>query len=84
MKTYKQRLVIQKAFQHEYMMLNRYQTDLDYYFGYGNRCENHLYFHSFVEHISETIKLWKKLPFKPSWLRATQLIEYKTKGINIE
>lgn len=66
---------------HNYMMLSRYQMDVEYYFGYGNRSEKHLFFGDFKTHIREMIELWKKLPVKPEWLRATQLIEYKRKGL---
>lgn len=51
--------------------------DVEYYLGYGNRNERHLYYGNVKEHITEMIKLWKKLPLKPEWLRATELIEYK-------
>jgi hypothetical protein len=63
-----------------YMLLSRYQSDIEYYFGYGNRCEKHLYHGNFQEHIRQTIELWKTLPAKPEWLRAKKLIEYKRRG----
>ena len=66
-----------KNWKHEYMMLGRYQSDMEYYLGYGNRNEKQLYFGNFKEHVEEMIKLWKKLPVKPEWLRAKQLIQYK-------
>ena len=65
---------------HDYMMLSRYQSDIEYYLGYGNKKEKHLYFGNFKKHIQEMILLWKKLPKKPTWLRAKKLIEYKNKG----
>jgi len=61
------------------MLLSRYQMDLDYYFGCGNMNPRHLYFGNIETHMRETINLWKQLPIKPEWLRATELIEYKTK-----
>ena len=66
-----------KQRKHDYMMLARYQMDLDYYLGCGNRCEKHLYFGNIVVHFREVVKLWKSLPTKPQWLRATRIIQYK-------
>lgn len=60
-----------------YMFLGRLQMDIEYFLNYGNRNEKHLYYQNAKEHIKETIALWKKLPVKPEWLRASQLIEYK-------
>jgi hypothetical protein len=74
----KKRTDITPQQKHNYMMLSRYQTDLDYYFGYGNKNEKHLYFLDIQEHINEMLSLWKNLPYKPVWLRATELIKYKT------
>lgn len=60
-----------------YMLLGRLQMDIEYFLGYGGRSEKHLYYGTAKEHIKETIKLWKSLPIKPEWLRASKLIEYK-------
>jgi len=65
-----------------YMLLGRYQMDIEYFLNYGNRSEKHLYFDTKEEHIKETIILWKSLSPKPEWLRATKLIEYKNKMLN--
>ena len=62
---------------HEYMMLSRYQSDMEYYLGHGNRCEKHLYFGNFKEHIEEMFKLWEELPVKPEWLTFEKLNQYK-------
>ena len=62
---------------HSYMLLSRYQMDIEYYLGYGLRNDKVLYFGDFKTHIREMINLWKKLPVKPTWLRASKLIEYK-------
>ncbi|AGO47663.1 hypothetical protein Phi4:1_gp126 [Cellulophaga phage phi4:1] len=66
---------------YNYMLLGRLQMDLDYYLGFGGRNEKHLFYSSIEEHIRETINLWKLLPVKPEWLRATKLIEYKNKAL---
>lgn len=55
--------------------------DLEYFWGYGGKCENRLYWGDYAKHIKETIKLWKLLPIKPQWFRATELIEYKNRLI---
>lgn len=60
-----------------YMLLGRLQMDIEYFLGHGKRNEKHLYFQNAKEHIKETIELWKILPIKPEWLRASKLVEYK-------
>ena len=64
---------------YNYMLLSRYQMDLDYYLGCANGNPRHLFFGDITTHMRETIELWKRLPIKPEWLRATKLIEYKSK-----
>ena len=66
----------------KYMLLSRYEMDILYFLGYGNRYEGHLYFDTKEEHIKETINLWKSLNPKPDWLRASKLIEYKKQMLN--
>ena len=68
---------------HIYMLLARYQTDIEYFLGHGNRSERNLYFDTKEEHIEETIKLWKSLEPKPEWLTHEQLMNYKEKMLNI-
>lgn len=62
-----------------YMLLGRYQMDLKYFWGNGNQYEKHLYFGNYQKHVRECIELWKKLPIKPEWFRANELITYKNK-----
>ena len=78
MKTEKERLEIQSKHQFDYMMLGRYEMDVSYYLGHGNRYDKHLYFGDPKVHINEMIKLWKRLPYKPTRLTAVKLIEYKS------
>lgn len=66
-----------------YMMLSRYKQDLLYYWGNGNMCEKHLYWGNYKKHIREIIKLWKELPKKPIWFRATEIIKFKNKTKHI-
>lgn len=68
-----------KRTEHNYMMLSRYQSDMEYYFNFGGMSDRVLYFKDFHTHLNEMIKLWKILPEKPVWLRARQLIEYRTR-----
>lgn len=72
-------IISNEAIKFKYMMLSRYQKDLEYYFGHGGKSERVLYFGDFQRHIREMINLWKELPIKPEWLRAKQLIEYKNR-----
>jgi len=59
------------------MLLGRLQQDVEYFLGYGNRSEKHLYYGDIKTHVKEMIKLWKILPEKPEWLRAVDFIKYK-------
>jgi len=59
------------------MLLSRLQQDIEYFLGYGNRCEKHLYYGNVKEHFQEMVKLWKSLPEKPVWFRAVDFIKYK-------
>lgn len=60
-----------------YMLLGRLQSDIEYFLGYGNRCEKHLYYGEIKLHFQEMINLWKILPEKPVWFRAVDFINYK-------
>ena len=45
----------------DYMMLSRYLQDYNYYHGYGNKNEKHLYFLDYKTHLEEMVKLYQKL-----------------------
>lgn len=62
-----------------YMLLSRCESDLKYFWGYGNKSEKHLYFGSYKIHINKMIEIWRSLPKKPLWLRPIDLINYKNK-----
>ena len=65
----------------DYMMLDRYRTDCEYFLGYGNGYEGHLYFKSVEEHCDEMEKLWNSFADdeKPEWLTLKQIHEYREK-----
>lgn len=65
--------------EHSYMLLSRYQMDLDYFFGFGRQNENRLFFLNIDEHIKETRKLWDSLAVKPEWLTESQLVDYENR-----
>lgn len=67
---------------HSYMLLARYQMDIEYFLNHGNRSERNLFFDTKEEHIEETVKLWESLEPKPEWLTAEQLTDYKSKMLN--
>lgn len=77
MKTVKELKQLEKDNQFNYMLLSRCVSDLDYFFGNGQLYGNHLFYGEVNTHIREMINLWKRLPIKPQWLRATRLIQYK-------
>ena len=64
---------------HNYMLLSRFKQDLEYFWGFGGKSERCLYWGNYEKHIREMINLWKILPIKPEWLRASELIDYKNK-----
>ena len=67
----------------DYMMLSRYKSDCDYFLGYGNGYEGHLYFKEVNEHCNEMKKLYESFADedKPKWLTAEQIEEYRMKMI---
>ena len=67
---------------YNYMLLSRYQQDIEYFLNHGNRSERNLFFDTKEEHIEETVKLWESLEPKPEWLTAEQLTDYKSKMLN--
>ena len=65
-----------------YRLLNRLQTDNDYYLGAGNRYEKHLWAGSVDEQIKEMKSIWNKLRIKPEWLSMDDILDYETKMKN--
>lgn len=69
--------IVQPEPKFKYMLLSRYQMDVEYYLNHGSRNKRHLYHMDERKQIESMIALWKELPQKPDWLRAKKLIEYK-------
>ena len=66
-------------YEFQYMMLNRLQSDCEYYLNYGNRCTGRLYYLDEEKQIAAMKKLWKEFPDdgKPEWLTWEQILEYE-------
>ena len=64
----------------DYMMLDRYKMDCDYFLGYGNGYEGHLYFKEVNKHCDEMKKLHDSFSEedKPEWLTVEQIEQYRT------
>ena len=62
--------------QHQYMLLSRLQSDCEYFLGYGNRSERHLYYGNVVDHIQGMLDLWNQLTVKPIWLSMERIRKY--------
>lgn len=67
----------QQNTEYSYMLLGRYQMDLDYFFGWGHQNEKFLFFLDIKEHIEETRKLWDSLAEKPEWFTEDQLMDFE-------
>lgn len=59
------------------MMLGRLQSDCDYFLGFGNRAEKHLWAGNVVGQIKEMKKLYNELEIKPEWLTLEQINDYE-------
>lgn len=64
----------------DYMMLSRYKSDCDYFLGYGNGYEGHLYYKEVNKHCDEMKKLHDSFSDneKPEWLTVEQIEQYRT------
>lgn len=60
----------------KYQMLGRWKSDLDYYFGYGNRNESILWSHSLTEQIDNMNRVYDSLEIKPDWLTKEMIQSY--------
>lgn len=61
----------------DYMLLSRLKQDCDYYLGYGNRAEKHLWAGDADSQVAKMRELYAVLPEKPEWLTAEQIDEYE-------
>ena len=76
------REVINKADQFNYMMLGRLKSDCDYFLGYGNRYEGHLWAKNVDEQIKEMKRIYNELSVKPKGLTLEEIENYKYKMLN--
>ena len=62
-----------------YQMLGRLKSDCDYYLGFGNRYEGHLWAGSVERQIKKMKELYNSFPEnkKPEWLTYDQILEYE-------
>ena len=60
-----------------YMMLDRLRTDCEYFLGYGNGYEPHLWAGNVEDQIAEMRKIYDKLPEKPEWLSLEDIDKYE-------
>ena len=67
-----------------YMMLGRLQMDCDYYLGYGNRYQGHLWAKNEKEQIEEMKKIYNSFSDdkKPEWLTMDQILGYEKQMVN--
>lgn len=63
----------------DYMMLGRLQADCDYFLGYGNGYEGHLYYKDVNSHCDEMKKLYESFAAsdKPEWLTLEKIEGYR-------
>lgn len=68
-----------------YMMLNRLQTDCEYYLNYGGKSAKVLWANDEQKHINEMKKLYYNMPYhqRPQWLSET-MIKYYAKKMNVK
>lgn len=67
----------EKENEFKYMMLARWQSDCNYFLGYGCGSERVLPCKNVEEHISRMKKLWEELPVKPEWLSYEEIETYE-------
>lgn len=62
-----------------YSLLGRMRSDCEYFLGYGNRCERHLWGKEVREHIQYMKALWLSFPMsgKPKWLSFEEIEAYE-------
>ena len=52
---------------------------INYYLGYGNRCEKYLWAKDVKSQIAKMKEIWNNLKEKPEWLTMEQILEYEKK-----
>lgn len=68
-----------KPYQADYMLSGRLKQDCEYFLGYGNRCEKHLWAGNVKSQIEEMKKLYNSFPsdLKPEWLSMKDIENYE-------
>lgn len=68
-------------FENVYRLLGRLVADCNYFLGYGNGYEGHLWAGNVKDQIAKMKELWNSLPLsdKPEWLSLEDIQEYETK-----
>ena len=63
----------------DYMMLDRLRTDCDYFLGYGNGYDGHLYYKDVDRQCNEMLKLYNSFSDedKPQWISDKQIEQYR-------
>jgi hypothetical protein len=69
----------ESPYRFNYMMLGRLQSDCEYYLGFGNRHEPHLWAGNVKEQIEKMKELHNSFPEgqKPEWLTYEGILEYE-------
>lgn len=67
-----------------YPLLGRMKSDCEYFLGYGNRCEKHLWGKNVSEHIAYMKALWLSFPTegKPEWLTFEEIEAYEKRMLH--
>lgn len=67
-----------------YSLLNRMQSDCEYFLGHGNRCEKHLWGLTVEKHIRymKILYLMLSINSKPEWLTMNDILSYETRMKN--
>lgn len=70
---------------YRYQLLSRLQQDCDYFLGYGNRCEKHLWSLNAKDQIADMKALHNSFPDnkKPEWLSMEQIEEYEKQMLDL-
>lgn len=61
----------------DYMLLSRLQQDCEYFLGFGNRCEKHLWADTPEEHIAKMKELYNGFKEKPEWISMEDIERYE-------
>jgi len=61
----------------DYALLDRLRSDCEYYLGYGNRHNKHLWAGDEKKQIAKMKSIYKKLKVKPVWLKYAKILKYE-------